>query len=161
MAVGAPARRAVAGRMLRDQGLVRPFHVNHPDGLTSDKGDAPAVGRPVWIGGRLLRCGQLLWIAAPYRHQEDLAGSAGLGRECNASAIGRKAELARRFDGPGLLDSQAIPEEPPGTTSIGPATVRLGHSPPHSNAINLSSRSPGAMTGSTRTKVSRPNICWS
>src|SRR5664280_24170 len=161
MAVGAPTRRAVAGRMLRDEGLVRPLRVNHPDRFASDMGDSATVRRPLRIRDRIFRGSQLLWVAATYRHQEDLASAPGLGRECNATAIRRETELARRLDRRGLLHGQAIPEEPPVATVIGRPAVRLGHSPPHSNAMNLSSRSPSAMTGSTRTNVSRPNICSS
>jgi hypothetical protein len=95
VAVGAPTGRAIAGRVLRDEGLVRALHVDHPDPVASNERDPTAIRRPVGIAGRLLRRGQLLGVAAANRHQEDLPSSPDLGRERHSTAIRRQTELTR------------------------------------------------------------------
>ncbi len=74
--------------MLSHDDLVRALDVDHPDRVVADEGDAAAVGGPLRIRRRLLGGGELLRVAAPSRHEEDLTGAGGFGRERHSAAVG-------------------------------------------------------------------------
>ena len=161
VAVGGPAWRSIACRMLRNQRLVGPFDVDHPDGVFANEGDATSIGRPLRIGCGFLCCRQLLRIASTDRHQVDLRGAGSFRGIGDTPAIGGHAELPRRFDGRRLLDSQPIAKRPSAATVLLAQPGRVGHNSARSSTTKNSSLSPATGGGSTRTNVSVPNICSS
>ena len=120
--VGRPARRVLAGRVIRDEGRPAAVDPDDPDRLLPHVRQAVPVRRPLRIADGVLGGRHLADQPGAQVQDEDLARPGGLGGVGDAPAVPGEARLARRVHGHDLLDRDAVAASGRGRHGRGSAT---------------------------------------